>query len=73
MIVCRMNSDETRYDAVHPPRSGNNPSGCNVVSNAKTADVSIARLAPAKIAAMPTSAAMRTSTPAPGNIRCAKP
>ena len=33
--------------------------GCRVVSNAKTTEASRAREAPANIAAMPTSAAMR--------------
>ena len=43
---------------MHPPSSGSSPSGWSVVSNAKTTDASSARDAPAKIAAMPTSAAM---------------
>src|SRR5205814_10398341 len=56
----------SRKDAVHPPRSGRSPSGWSVVSKANTALASIARLAPAKIAAIPTSAATRTSIPAWG-------
>src|SRR5438045_7564239 len=71
MMLLRIRRHETRNDAVHPPGSGSNPSGCSVVSNANTADASSARDAPAKIAAMPTSAAMRMSMPHEGNRRAA--
>ena len=52
---------------MQPPSSGSRPSGCRVVSNANTTDASSAREAPANIAAMPTSAAMRGSMPERGN------
>src|SRR5687768_10800117 len=50
----------------HEPNSGNRPMGWRVVSKAKTAEASMAREAPEKIEAMPTSAAMRASTPRAG-------
>ena len=52
---------------MQPPSSGKRPSGCNVVSNAKTIDANRAREAPAKMAAMPTKPAMRGSIPSAGN------
>src|SRR3954454_579154 len=67
MIELRIRSDETRYDAAQPPRSGNRPSGCSVVSNANTTEASIAREAPAKSAAMPTSAATPKLIPVLGD------
>ena len=72
MIVLRMISADTRYAAAQPPSNGSSPAGCCVVSNANTTDASSAREAPAKIAAMPTSAAMRGSMPSCGAI-AAKP
>ncbi len=45
--------------------------GCRVVSNANTTDARNAREAPAKRAAMPTRAAMRTSTPSCGRTAIA--
>ena len=56
---------------MHPPSSGKRPSGCRVVSKAKTIEASTARDAPENIAAMPTSAASRGSTPAAGSVATA--
>src|SRR5262245_53856777 len=66
MIEFFIRSEETRKEAAQPPNKGNSPKGCKVVSKAKTADASIAREAPEKIAAIPTSAASRGSTSSQG-------
>ena len=57
MIELRLSSSETRYAAVQPASSGSSPNGWRVISKAKTIAASSACDAPAKIAAMPTSAA----------------
>jgi len=54
---------DVKYAAAHPPKSGKSPKGCIVVSNANTAHANIARDAPANMVAIPTSAAIRGSTP----------
>ena len=59
---CGMSRSDTRIRRGAPARSGSRPIGWRVVSNAKTTEASSACEAPAKIAAMPTSAAMRAST-----------
>src|SRR5690348_12694948 len=71
MIEFSMRRHETRNADVQPPMSGNIPSGWRVHSNAKIADARRARDAPANIAAIPTSAATRMSTPNEGTITVA--
>src|SRR5215469_13606946 len=66
MIELRINRHDTRYEAAQPAKSGSKLNGCNVVSKANTAEASRAREEPANNAAMPTSAAILTSTPASG-------
>src|SRR5689334_24749042 len=62
MIVFRISKQLTRYDVVQPANSGSKPMGSSVVSNANTAEAMKARDAPPNMAAIPTSAATRTST-----------
>src|SRR6478735_4145556 len=71
MIELRMPIQETRNAAEQPPSSGNRPSGWRVVSKAKITDANMARDAPAKMAAMPTSAPMRGSMPSDGATNAA--
>src|SRR6218665_432172 len=66
-----MSNEDTRQAAAPPPNRGSKPMGWRVVSKANTTEASSAREAPAKMAAMPTSAAMRTSTPSPGTSHTA--
>src|SRR4051812_5379802 len=70
MIELRFHRSATKYDAAQPRSSGKRPTGCRVVSNAKTIDVRGACDAPAKIAAMPTSPATDAFTPRLG-AQCA--
>src|SRR5215470_23660 len=66
MIELRLSSNETRYAVLQPASRGRSPIGCRVVSNANTTDASNACDAPAKMDAMPTSAATCGSTPSDG-------
>ena len=66
MIVLRISSAETRYAAVQPPSSGSRPERLPRRLEGEHHRRSSARDAPANIAAMPTSAAMRGSTPSRG-------
>src|SRR4051794_15110473 len=62
MIVFLINSEETRYAAPHPARSGKRADCWWVASKAKIKDVRNAREDPANMAAIPTRAEIRMSS-----------
>ncbi|OIQ80356.1 hypothetical protein GALL_379000 [mine drainage metagenome] len=66
MMVCRIDSPDTSHALPQPSSSGSRPGSCQVVSSANTTDMNSARDAPAKIAAMPTSAASPGARPSCG-------
>ena len=66
MIVLFISSADTIKAVAQPARKGIKLLNRWVISSAKTTDANMARDAPAKQLAMPTSAARRGSSPVPG-------